>query len=546
MNHVLSDVFGIDDPAHRRDRRRDLRPHRRMPRRRRVPAASAARPVRHRGRRHDRRRPERPRPPPAARRRRLRRPGDPDVPTGLGGRSRPRGVRRARRSASASSPVATPPGGTTTSPRCSTAASSPSRSAPPPPTTATRRRSRPRSTPATAQRLLDRRAGWNARRRRQGDAARAGARRDGRDEHRGRVGDAAPPRFAPQPQPTAVRTVRTRHRRRHPRPDRLRRRPARRCSTGSATTRGSGWSPSRSTRSTFSRELAPLAGHYPALYLGPPWWFLDSVEGMLRFRRLVTETAGFANTTGFVDDTRAFLSIPARHDVARRVDCRYLAELVSDHRLELDEAHEIAHELAVGLPRRVFNLRAARGVMPRLADSTVTTADCGPPRTTTAATMRCGIVHLGLGAFSRAHLAVYADDLLARGSRRRRRSSASRCATTTCRTRSARRTACTRSASSTVRRRTHRDHRIRAPGTARPVAGAPRCGRRWRRPTRRSSRSPSPRRDTASTRPPAVSTGPIPTSATTSTIPTRPAASSATSCSRPATGGPAARAISPC
>ena len=108
---------------------------------------------------------------------------------------------------------------------------------------------------------------------------------------------------------------------------------------------------------TFSRELAPLAGHYPALYLGPPWWFLDSVEGMLRFRRAVTETAGFANTTGFVDDTRAFLSIPARHDVARRVDCRYLAELVSDHRLELDEAHEIAHELAVGLPRRVFNLR---------------------------------------------------------------------------------------------------------------------------------------------------------------------------------------------
>jgi glucuronate isomerase len=108
--------------------------------------------------------------------------------------------------------------------------------------------------------------------------------------------------------------------------------------------------------STFSRELAPLAGHYPAMYLGPPWWFLDSVEGMLRFRRLVTETAGFANTSGFVDDTRAFLSIPARHDVARRVDCRYLAELVSDHRLGLDDAHEIANDLAVGLPRRVFNL----------------------------------------------------------------------------------------------------------------------------------------------------------------------------------------------
>jgi glucuronate isomerase len=108
--------------------------------------------------------------------------------------------------------------------------------------------------------------------------------------------------------------------------------------------------------STFSRELAPLAGHYPAMFLGPPWWFLDSVEGMLRFRRLVTETAGFANTSGFVDDTRAFLSIPARHDVARRVDCRFLAELVSDHRLELADAHQIASDLTVGLPRRIFNL----------------------------------------------------------------------------------------------------------------------------------------------------------------------------------------------
>ena len=108
--------------------------------------------------------------------------------------------------------------------------------------------------------------------------------------------------------------------------------------------------------STFSRELAPLAGHYPAMFLGPPWWFLDSVEGMLRFRRLVTETAGFANTSGFVDDTRAFLSIPARHDVARRVDCRFLAELVSEHRLELADAHQIASDLTVGLPRRIFNL----------------------------------------------------------------------------------------------------------------------------------------------------------------------------------------------
>ena len=108
--------------------------------------------------------------------------------------------------------------------------------------------------------------------------------------------------------------------------------------------------------STFSRELAPIAGHYPTVFLGPPWWFLDSVEGMLRYRRAVIETAGFANTSGFVDDTRGFMSIPARHDVARRVDCRYLAELVCDHRIELDDAHEIAIDLAAGLARRVFNL----------------------------------------------------------------------------------------------------------------------------------------------------------------------------------------------
>jgi glucuronate isomerase len=117
---------------------------------------------------------------------------------------------------------------------------------------------------------------------------------------------------------------------------------------------------------TFSRELAPIAGHYPTVFLGPPWWFLDSVEGMLRFRRAVTDTAGFANTTGFVDDTRAFLSIPARHDVARRVDCRYLAELVGDHRLGIDDAREIAIDLAVDAPRRVFNLdRDDAGAAPR-------------------------------------------------------------------------------------------------------------------------------------------------------------------------------------
>lgn len=108
--------------------------------------------------------------------------------------------------------------------------------------------------------------------------------------------------------------------------------------------------------STFSRELAPLAGHYPCLVLGPPWWFLDSYEGMLRYRRTVTETAGFANTAGFNDDTRALLSIPARHDMARRVDCAYLAELVTTHRLELDDAHDLAVDLAVGLARHAYRL----------------------------------------------------------------------------------------------------------------------------------------------------------------------------------------------
>jgi glucuronate isomerase len=107
---------------------------------------------------------------------------------------------------------------------------------------------------------------------------------------------------------------------------------------------------------SYSRELAPLAGHYPSLRLGPPWWFFDSPEGMRRFRELTTETAGFYNTVGFNDDTRAYLSIPARHDMARRVDCAYLAELVADHRLDEDEAHEIAHELAYGLVKGAYNL----------------------------------------------------------------------------------------------------------------------------------------------------------------------------------------------
>jgi glucuronate isomerase len=106
----------------------------------------------------------------------------------------------------------------------------------------------------------------------------------------------------------------------------------------------------------YSRELAPLAGHYPILKLGPPWWFYDSPEGMQRFREQVIETAGFYNTVGFNDDTRAFLSIPARHDVARRMDCRFLATLVMEHKIGEDEAFELAPELAYGLAKRAYKL----------------------------------------------------------------------------------------------------------------------------------------------------------------------------------------------
>jgi len=107
---------------------------------------------------------------------------------------------------------------------------------------------------------------------------------------------------------------------------------------------------------TYSRELAPLAGHYPALRLGPAWWFHDSPNGLMRFREQTTETAGFYNTVGFNDDTRAFLSIPARHDVARRVDCSYLARLVAEHRLDEDEAAAVAADLAYRLPKQAYRL----------------------------------------------------------------------------------------------------------------------------------------------------------------------------------------------
>ena len=108
--------------------------------------------------------------------------------------------------------------------------------------------------------------------------------------------------------------------------------------------------------SAYARELAPLAGHYPALKLGPAWWFHDSPEGMRRVREMTTETAGFYNTVGFNDDTRAFLSIPARHDVARRVDCAFLARLVAEHRLEEDDARELARDLAYNLAKQAYKL----------------------------------------------------------------------------------------------------------------------------------------------------------------------------------------------
>ncbi|ROR73112.1 glucuronate isomerase [Bogoriella caseilytica] len=104
----------------------------------------------------------------------------------------------------------------------------------------------------------------------------------------------------------------------------------------------------------YSRELAPLAGAYPAMRLGAPWWFLDSPEGMRRFRESATETAGFYNTTGFVDDTRAYASIPARHDLARRIDAGFLARLVAEHRMGLDEAIETAIDLSYHLPKAAY------------------------------------------------------------------------------------------------------------------------------------------------------------------------------------------------
>ena len=107
---------------------------------------------------------------------------------------------------------------------------------------------------------------------------------------------------------------------------------------------------------TYARELAPLAGHYPAVRLGPAWWFFDSIEGMTRYRQAVTETAGFYNTAGFNDDTRAFCSIPARHDLSRRVDANFVAGLVARHVIDLADARRIVRDLAYNLVRQTYKL----------------------------------------------------------------------------------------------------------------------------------------------------------------------------------------------
>ena len=108
--------------------------------------------------------------------------------------------------------------------------------------------------------------------------------------------------------------------------------------------------------SNYARELAPLAGHYPAMKLGPAWWFNDSVQGMTRFREMVTETAGIYNTVGFNDDTRAFPSIPARHDLSRRVDSNFLARLVAKHQISMTEARRMSQALAYDLVKKAYKL----------------------------------------------------------------------------------------------------------------------------------------------------------------------------------------------
>jgi glucuronate isomerase len=108
--------------------------------------------------------------------------------------------------------------------------------------------------------------------------------------------------------------------------------------------------------SNYSRELAPLAGHYSALRIGPAWWFHDSLNGMTRYREQIVETAGLHNTAGFNDDTRAFPSIPARHDLSRRVDANWIAGLVVRGLVPLEDAEEMIRDTAYRLAKKTYRL----------------------------------------------------------------------------------------------------------------------------------------------------------------------------------------------
>jgi glucuronate isomerase len=104
------------------------------------------------------------------------------------------------------------------------------------------------------------------------------------------------------------------------------------------------------------RDIAPLAGFYSSVFVGVPWWFIDAPYALQRFRESTIETVGFYKGSGFIDDTRAFLSIPARHDMARRVDAGVLAKLVDTERITIEEALKIAVDLVTTIPTRAFKL----------------------------------------------------------------------------------------------------------------------------------------------------------------------------------------------
>ena len=183
----------------------------------------------------------------------------------------------------------------------------------------------------------------------------AHAARDGPDVLRGRAGDDAAPRRAARAPRADRRALRGRRRRRHPDPGRVHGRaaPAARALRHASRIQLVVFT---LDETVWSRELAPLAGFYPALYVGAPWWFLDAPEAIRRYRRAVTETIGFSRTSGFIDDTRAFCSIPARHDMSRRLDAGWVAELVAQHLFDLDEATEVMTDLVSGRPTEVFKL----------------------------------------------------------------------------------------------------------------------------------------------------------------------------------------------